>query len=720
MPAPSQSNKRRLIAMLAIVIVAFFLLAFRLVQVQIIDAPELQEMAVEQWTRDLPVPARRGKILDRNGQIVAQSGTAYQVYLRPGKIERPDDVANMMSEMLGLDRESVYTKAVDKKKDTVLLKRQISRQLAEEINALNNPGIVTTIDTKRYYPMRNLLSQLIGFTTVDGEGQAGLELQYDKYLKGLAGRTVAETDLRGRELPLGAQQYIPPRDGYNVILTIDAVVQTFLEKALDEALIVNNALSVQGIVMNPKTGEILALSTKPDFDLNAPPRDDMTLLQSLMKNKIFTDQYEPGSTFKIITTAAGLDSGTVTVHDTFNCGGAHIVDGQRIKCWKAGGHPGGQDLAEGVRNSCNPVFMQIALRMQKDTFYDYIYRFGFGSPTDAGFVGEGKGDVRHIKYVKNVDLARIGFGQAIAVTPIQLAAAVSATINGGVLMRPSLVKEISTNDGEIVEKFEPVPVRRVIKEETSAIMRDILESVVKDGSGRNAHIPGFRVGGKTGTAQKYDEVTNKPSSSKLIASFVGFAPADDPELLCLILVDEPQVSVVFGSTVAAPLVQSVLNDTLKYRKVTPQYAEGEAPRPDTEVPDVRHMQLAEAAALLQNSNLRSHEDGTGMVVSQMPMPGSKIPEGTSVLLYMSSQQPEADEIVPLSAVVPDVKGLSRLKAYDALEAAGLVLEAGGDEGAEAKAIDQLPKAGSMVEEGAAILVDFELENKPPEDEEPED
>ncbi len=263
MPAPSQSNKRRLIAMLAIVIVAFFLLAFRLVQVQIIDAPELQEMAVEQWTRDLPVPARRGKILDRNGQIVAQSGTAYQVYLRPGKIERPDDVANMMSEMLGLDRESVYTKAVDKKKDTVLLKRQISRQLAEEINALNNPGVVTTIDTKRYYPMRNLLSQLIGFTTVDGEGQAGLELQYDKYLKGIAGRTVAETDLRGRELPLGAQQYIPPRDGYNVVLTIDAVVQTFLEKALDEALLVNNALSVQGVVMNPKTGEILAISTKP-------------------------------------------------------------------------------------------------------------------------------------------------------------------------------------------------------------------------------------------------------------------------------------------------------------------------------------------------------------------------------------------------------------------------------------------------------------------------
>ena len=705
--------------MLAIVIVAFFLLAFRLVQVQIIDAPELQEMAVEQWTRDLPVPARRGKILDRNGQIVAQSGTAYQVYLRPSKIERPDDVANMMSEMLGLDREGVYTKAMDKKKDTVLLKRQISRQLAEEINALNNPGIVTTIDTKRYYPMRNLLSQLIGFTTVDGEGQAGLELQYDKYLKGVAGRTVVETDLRGRELPLGAQQYIPPRDGYNVVLTIDAVVQTFLEKALDEALSVNNALSVQGIVMNPKTGEILAISTKPDFDLNAPPRDNMELLQSLMRNKVFTDAYEPGSTFKIITTAAGLDSGVVTVNDTFNCGGAHIVDGQRIKCWSTR-HPNGQTLPEGVRNSCNPVFMQIALRMQKETFHDYIYRFGFGSPTDVGFVGESKGIVNHIKYVKNVDLARIGFGQSISVTPIQLASAISATINGGVLMRPSLVKEINTDEGEIVEKFEPVPVRRVIREETSAIMREILESVVNDGSGRNAHIPGFRVGGKTGTAQKYDELTGKPSSSKLIASFVGFAPADDPELLCLILVDEPKVAVVFGSTVAAPLVQSVLNDTLKYRKITPQYAEGEEPRPETEVPDVRHMQLTDAALRLQQSNLRSHEDGTGMVVSQMPMPGSKIPEGTSVLLYMSSQQPDVDEIVPLSAVVPDVKGLSRLKANDALQAAGLVLEAGGDEGAEAKAVDQLPKAGSMVEEGAAILVDFELENKPPKDEEPED
>ncbi len=716
MPAPSQSNKRRLIAMLAFVIVAFFLLVYRLVQVQIIRAPELQEMAVEQWTRDLPVPARRGKILDRNGQIVAQSGTAYQVFLRPGKIDRPDEVASMMSELLGLEYEGVYNKAIDKTKDTALLKRQITREQAERINALNNPGIVTSIDTKRYYPMRNLLSQLIGFTTVDGEGQAGLELQYDKYLKGVAGRTVAETDRRGVELPLGAQQYISPQDGYNVTLTIDAVIQTFLEKALDEALIVNNALSVQGLVMNPKTGEILAVSTKPDFDLNAPPRNDMELLQSLMKNKIFTDAYEPGSTFKVITTAAGLDSGAVTVHDTFNCGGSYVVDGQRIKCWSTR-HPNGQTLPEGVRNSCNPVFMQIALRMQKETFYDYIYRFGFGSPTDVGFVGEAKGIVNHIKYVKNLDLARIGFGQSIAMTPIQIATAVSATINGGVLMRPSLVKEISTDEGEIIEAFEPVPVRRVIKEETSAIMRDILESVVYDGSGKNAYIPGFRVGGKTGTAQKYDE-TGRPSSSKLIASFVGFAPANDPELLCLILVDEPQVAVVFGSTVAAPLVQSVLNDTLKYRKVTPQYKEGEEPKPETEVPDVRHMQLADAGLQLQQSNLRWHEDGTGMVVSQMPMPGAKIPEGTSVLLYMSSQQPDAEEIVPLSSVVPDVKGLSRLKANDALAEAGLVLEAQGDEGAEAQAVDQLPAAGSMVEEGASILVDFELENKP--EEEPED
>lgn len=721
MSAPGLHNRRRLIGMMVCILAVFLLLISQLVDLQIVRASELQEKALDQWTRDLPVSAERGRILDRNRQVLAQSGTAYMVLASPNKIKKKNATAEETAQYLRscagelaviLDMEpdfvlSKLTPSDDPKKaQQIVLKRQISREAKDKVKALEIPGIATAIDTRRYYPLRTMLSQVIGFTTIDGVGQEGLELKYNKYLSGRPGRTVMEADARGSEIPFGAAQYDPPLNGSDIVLTVDVMVQSFLEKAMDEALSVNRASNVQGIVINPQTGAILALGSKPDFDLNNPPRSDLELMRTLMRNRIVTDSYEPGSTFKVITLAAGLNEGVVTSSSEFNCTGSVLIDGERIKCWSTRAH-GHQTLEEGVQHSCNPVFIDIALRLAREKFYDYIYAFGFGSSTDSGLAGEGRGIVRHIKYVRNVDLARTGFGQSIAVTPIQLATAVSAAINGGKLMRPYIVQSIRSPEGEIIQSFEPQVVREVITEQTSAQVRAILESVVESGSGKNAYIEGYRVGGKTGTAQKYEN--GQIARGKLIASFIGFAPADDPQFLCLILVDEPQVGVIFGSTVAAPHVKNVLEETLRYYDYRPQYGD-KKPR-EVEVPDVRSLTLDEAKAQMSKSGLTVSPDGVGTVVSQMPLPGAMVSEKSEVLLYMTSiTQDDVDEVTMVE--VPDVSELSPIAAHDKLEAASLEMRIEGDAGGLSLAYRQTPRPGISVEAGSVVIVEFRSPEKP--------
>lgn len=702
MALPGISNKKRLIFLLAIVAALFLFLIGKLAYIIFYQGAELQVKAQDQWTRDLVVSPTRGLILDRKGNVLAQSATADTVVLRPAQIKDANEAADELSKILGMDRETVFNKATDTKKSEIWLKRQITKEQKNAILDLQDAGklkgVVFTVDSKRYYPNKDLLTQVLGFTSVDGNGLDGLEAQYNKYLKGQPGRIVSEADRKGQEIPLSDEFYIPPKDGYSMVLTIDLIIQSFLERELKEALRVNNAKSAQGIAVDPKTGEILAMANLPSYDLNNVPRDNLLTLQELSRNKVVVDVYEPGSTFKVITTAAALDSGAAKLDTHYYCPGFRIVDGEKIKCWRSYRPHLDQDLTTAVKNSCNPAFMDMALAMGKEKFYEYIYNFGFGQNTGIDYSADQKGIVSPIKYVRNTDLARIGFGQSIAVTPLQLAMGASAVVNGGKLMKPYLVKAFKDTDNNTAKEFSPTEVRRVISETASQTMCSILEQVVAEGTGRNAYISGYRVGGKTGTAQKY--MNGVIMQGKHIASFLGFAPANDPKILVLIVVDEPNVPVDFGSVVAAPYVKSVLEDSLKYMNVAPQYTDKDKAPVTVQVPDLRNKTLEEAKSALNSCKLNYMEDGTGTVGNQLPAPGETVAQGTIVLLYMSEpRQEDAQDVV----TVPDLKNMSVKDATDTLKNIGLEIQIGGIGGL---ASYQKPAAGEKVQKGTKVRVEF--------------
>ena len=706
MDAPGVSNKKRLKIALWFMMVLLLLLIARLVKVMVIDSEELENRAASQQTRNTTLSATRGKILDSTGVVLARNATAYKVVIWPSSIkdDEKERVAKELSSLLDMDYAKVLEK-VNANKQEIVLARQVERETVDKIESMKlGIGVGTAIDTKRYYSSGSLFSQLLGFTNIDGEGQAGLEQKYEKYLAGKNGRMVTETDGKQNPLPYGVQEIIEATDGCDLILTTDAVMQSALEKACKEALEVNKAASVQGVIMDCTTGEIKAMSTQPDFDPNSPPRNDMALLNSLMRNRVVTDSYEPGSTFKLITLSAALDSHTVNTGTGFYCDGGCTVNGERIKCWRSGGH-GSQTLYKAVQNSCNPSFVKMALSMGTETFYDYIYSFGFGSSTGSGITGESAGIVTHQKYITENTLARIGFGHSIAVTPLQLVTAVSAAVNGGKLMQPYVVDSIVAPDGTVVLKNEPKVVRRVISEETSALVRDIGESVVSEGSGKNAAIPGYRIGGKTGTAQKYG-ADGKIAQGKLIASFIGFAPADEPKYVCLILVDEPQVGTIFGSTVAAPFVKQVMEEVLRYAGYLPEQAST-----SVTVPAVTDITVAEAKRELEKIGLTAtyQDDENEIVTAQVPIEGKSVQAGSGVLLYTAMTSAPSEDISGEQedemVIVPDVFDKTKLEANDALKAKGLIIKIDPPD-QSGKAIRQSPAAGETVPKGTEVLVEF--------------
>lgn len=706
MDAPGVSNKKRLKIALWFMMVLLLLLIARLVKVMVIDSEELENRAASQQTRNTTLSATRGKILDSTGVVLARNATAYKVVIWPSSIkdDEKERVAKELSSLLDMDYAKVLEK-VNANKQEIVLARQVERETVDKIESMKlGIGVGTAIDTKRYYSSGSLFSQLLGFTNIDGEGQAGLEQKYEKYLAGKNGRMVTETDGKQNPLPYGVQEIIEATDGCDLILTTDAVMQSALEKACKEALEVNKAASVQGVIMDCTTGEIKAMTTQPDFDPNSPPRNDMALLNSLMRNRVVTDSYEPGSTFKLITLSAALDSHTVNTGTGFYCDGGCTVNGERIKCWRSGGH-GSQTLYKAVQNSCNPSFVKMALSMGTETFYDYIYSFGFGSSTGSGITGESAGIVTHQKYITENTLARIGFGHSIAVTPLQLVTAVSAAVNGGKLMQPYVVDSIVAPDGTVVLKNEPKVVRRVISEETSALVRDIGESVVSEGSGKNAAIPGYRIGGKTGTAQKYG-ADGKIAQGKLIASFIGFAPADEPKYVCLILVDEPQVGTIFGSTVAAPFVKQVMEEVLRYAGYLPEQAST-----SVTVPAVTDITVAEAKRELEKIGLTAtyQDDENEIVTAQVPIEGKSVQAGSGVLLYTAMTSAPSEDISGEQedemVIVPDVFDKTKLEANDALKAKGLIIKIDPPD-QSGKAIRQSPAAGETVPKGTEVLVEF--------------
>ncbi|MEX1307653.1 MAG: penicillin-binding transpeptidase domain-containing protein, partial [Eubacteriales bacterium] len=555
------------------------------------------------------------------------------------------------------------SRITDETKSQVWIKRQVDSSITDVMKTMDLPGVGYYTETKRYYPNGAFLTQVLGITSTDGEGLEGIEGRYDLELSGEDGRLVGETDRLGNTIPYGDSMYIPAENGNNIVLTIDEVIQMFLESALEDAVKEHQAVGAQGIVMNPKTGEILAIANYPDFDLNNPPRNDSEILQDRVRNKVFTDAYEPGSTFKIITAASVLDSGAMTVADDFECVGYSMVDGKRINCWRSYLPHGKETFEEALKNSCNPAFMDMALAMGTNIFYDYIYKFGFGAKTGVETIYESDGIVQNIKYIKDYDLAHISFGQSIAVTPLQLITAVSAVINGGELMKPMLVKEIVDADGYTVKEFEPEVVHRVISEETSQTMCELLQTVVNEGGGTQAQIEGYKVGGKTGTAQKYGD-NGEILEDKYIASFIGFAPATDAELVVLILVDEPSEGEIFGSVVAAPYVKEVLESSLKYLGIPATHVTENS---YVSVPNVTGLSSSMAAAAIEKSGLNFIMDGTGKVVSQIPAPGEEMAKGGSVQLYMSAKTTENAEYVD----VPNVVGLTLEEATQILSDLGL-------------------------------------------------
>lgn len=706
MPAELHIRKR-VLTLLVILIFLFGILACRIAYLTTARSAELTSRGVRQWTREGTVYARRGNILDTNGQTLVMSATAYIVSVEPGKVKDAEAFARIVSPILGLSEEKVAEKAANRGKSSVTLKRQVSRETADRLRQLKQSKDAETAeaasallfdeDVRRVYLRGAFLTQTLGLVNVDGVGQSGLEQQYETLLRGEAGRSMRSVDGKARPIYDSGNLYIEPQDGSTVRLTIDATIQEIVEKAMRECYEVNKAQAVHAIAMDVYTGAVLAMCSKPDYDPNDPPRDQLDALQSLMRIRLISDSYEPGSTFKILTAAAALDSGVTTPEDGFYCSGKIKVDGDTIKCW---GNPHkAETMAQALQNSCNPVFVELALRMGTERFYQYLHAFGLGSKTRIDLQGEESGILIPVNSVKNVDLARIGFGQSVAVTPVQLLTAACSVINGGRLMRPYLLKEAVSPDGTVLYRTSPKVVSTPISEETSLTMRKLLEDVVAIGGAKNARIPGYRIGGKTGTAQVYKE--GRIVRNVHIGSFLGFAPADDPRIALLVIVDEADTPVDYGGTTAAPFARQILADVLPYLGYQPDGDDGSEP---VQVPDVTGLPLWEARKTLSALGLKVLDDGgSGSVTAQMPSAGAKLRTGGQMMLYTYEEAlPETETLV----CVPDVSGKSIASAASLLRQRGLEMEIDGS----GFAVSQEPAAGSFLAPDSVVLVHFELPN----------
>jgi stage V sporulation protein D (sporulation-specific penicillin-binding protein) len=556
----------------------FCILAGRFFYVQVLWSEELGYRALDQWTREIPIVAERGLITDRNGIVLAENNTSYTVFARSNAVEDKAEAARLLAEALSLDSETLLKKLESVKASEITVARHIDKSAVEKLAAEPIEGVYYSRDNTRVYPKGDALCQVLGFTSADNTGTTGLEKYYDKYLAGTNGELLYETDLVGVDLDGAVAAYLPAEDGMNISLTIDYGIQSIVESALREVYETYSPASAECIVLDPNTFEILALANYPSYDLNDVPRGETELLDSLSRNRIVCDIYEPGSTFKIVTAAADLEEyyqGNKNAFSTeyiFPSSRTRTVDGTTVKCWSAhlNGSHCNQTLADALNNSCNPCFTDIALSLGTETFYDYLSAFGFGKATGIDYSGEALGMLIPESAVRDCDLARIGFGQTVAVSALQLACAAASAINGGYYYTPHLVKKIYASDGYVLQETKKTLKNRTIGEKASATLRAMLEGVVSEGSGKKAYIEGYRVGGKTGTAQKYEN--GHIAAGKYVSSFVGFFPADDPQYLALVIVDEPQ-GAYYGSVVAAPCAKEIFEGIISLKNIQPSIVE---------------------------------------------------------------------------------------------------------------------------------------------------
>ena len=561
--------------MIAAITFLFCLFLGRFFYVQLVWERELIARAVDQWTRELPVSPERGNIFDANGELLAGNTAAYTLYARANAVKDAEQTARALSSLLPLSYESLLFKLSDRSSSEIVLLRRAEKETVAAVEGTNLQGIYYARDNRRVYPYGALGCQVLGFSSSDGAGLTGIEKQYESYLAGTKGEILYETDLVGVKIEGTGASYIPAEDGLDVTLTLDVRIQSLAEEVMARALEEHGAKAARCIVLDPSDFSVLAMVNLPSYDLNDIPRGDASALNTLSRNALVSDAYEPGSTFKIVTAAANIEEylrGNKSAYSPkalFSSSRTRNVEGSTIRCWsdhKNGKHAN-LTLAGALNNSCNPCFVDIVLALGKETFYDYLEKFRFGSATGIDFSGEAIGMLLPESTLKNSDLARIGFGQSIAVTPLQLACAAAAAVNGGYYYAPRLVKSISSEDGAVYLEFGKRLLCRTVSEETSEILSAMLEGVVKEGSGKQAYVEGLRVAGKTGTAQKYEN--GHIAAGKYVSSFVGYFPADDPRYLVLVIVDEPQGS-YYGSTVAAPCAGEIFRgiaETIHFKGV---------------------------------------------------------------------------------------------------------------------------------------------------------
>lgn len=716
MVLPSSSTKKRLLFAFLMVVALSFALIIRLGFIQIVQGEELKKGALEQWTKSIEIKAKRGTIYDRNGKELAISVSSHTVWASPADIKNPEETAKKVAEVLELDEKEVYEK-ITKKVNVIKIKQWITMEETKKLRELNLSGIEIVDDNKRFYPYGAFASYILGFTDIDNNGLYGIERTYDKYLSGASGRWVKIEDARGVEMPYGGEKVYEPENGLNVVLTIDETIQHFAEKAAKEALERTKAKNVAILVMEPKTGDILALANLPQYDPNNPrePLDPELKEQwknltqeelekewyDMWRNFSINDSYEPGSTFKLIVSAAALEEGAVNVDTHFYCGGfVRDIPGVVLKCARWYNPHGSQNFKEALENSCNVAFVDVGRRLGKEKLYEYIKAFGFGEPTGIELTGEQGGIIpASTDVIKEVNLATMSYGHGIAVTPIQLLTAVSAIANGGKLMVPRVVSKLVDNEGNVVKTIEPVVKRQVISESTAKTLLELMEGVVSEGTGSNAYVPGYRVAGKTGTAQKI--IDGRYAPGKYIGSFVAVAPADEPKIAVLVIVDEPQ-GVYYGGSVAAPVAGDLIEETLNYLDVPPKYTEEEKEKYENTqvVPDVRNKKIEEAGKILTELGFRYTTESydfseNSIVIEQFPLPGTEVTLGSIVDLYL-----DVDYIRDNKIVVPDVTGKTREEIINILKGIGLNYEFQG----QGKAIDQDPKPGTEVEKNSTVKI----------------
>lgn len=631
--------RKRLMIALFVGILTFLIIDVRLGYVQFVLGEWLTQGARDSWSRNIPFEPERGQIVDRNGIPLATNISAPTVYVMPRQVKDPAATAEKLASVLNMSKEKAY-REITKSASSVRIKegRKISHEKAKEIRALGLDGVYIGEDSKRHYPNGSYLSHVLGFTGVDNQGLMGLEQYYDKELRGERGAVKFYADAKGKRMNSMADDYEDPVKGLELKLTIDSKIQTIMERELDIAEAKYTPDGIIAIAMNPNSGEILAMSSRPTFD----PANFRNVPQEVYnRNLPVWSTYEPGSTFKIITLAAALNEGKVDLEkEHFHDSGSVQVAGARLKCWKRGGH-GSQSFLEVVQNSCNPGFVELGQRLGKDKLFKYVKDFGFGQKTGIDLQGEGTGILFNLNRVGPVELATTAFGQGVSVTPIQQVTAVSAAVNGGILYKPFIAKElIDPITKEIVMRNSPVEKRRVISEDTSKEIRHALESVVAQGTGGRAFVDQYRVGGKTGTAQKAKN--GRYLENNFIVSFIGFAPADDPQIVVYVAVDNPKGVTAFGGTVTAPIVGNIMKDGLNAMGVKPRknQIEKELKWPDTpmiKLPDFTGLTKMELMDQLINLKVDTSGDGD-VVVRQSPSPGTKVKEGSKIRLYFGKEE----------------------------------------------------------------------------------